>query len=930
MYHYKGSEWNKWDLHIHTPESGMANQFGSDWDKYVQSLFKSVIANNIAAIGITDYFTIDGYKKLLTDYLSNDLKMKSLFTPAEISAIKNIAIFPNIEFRLKTIVNGSRINYHIIFSNEVAIEDIEENFLHEIEFVYEGLPFDTPNKRKLKRRNIEEHGRSIKEQQGEFKGSDFTVGCTTAVIDEQQITEILSKHKDKFEGKYIVAIPVDEDLSKISWRGQDHMVRKYFYQVANMFFATNRGTIDFGLGKKHATLEDYLNEFKTLKPCICGSDAHSLDSLCVFPNGLSCWIKAEPTFEGLMQVLYEPEERVKIQQSMPDEKNLYQIIESITLNEDGFWQGTIHLNPNLNTIIGGRSTGKSSLLKAIAAKHDATLVDEKDYIHQHLKGVKIRWKDGGDETGHKIDYYKQNYMHNIACSRKQTNELVESILRSKDSEGLLSNYSEVNTLTEREITSSVFNLFQLKKEYFQLLNNLREKGNKSGVEQQLQLLKESATTLQKSSILTETEIETYNGLLAQLSIKEKDIHLAESDIKLFQKLRTITPIIHNFEGLNSFDSLSFRTNSSEVSRLFNGLRIRTETEWTSIVDEFIDKTDAAKQQLLIEKTAILEADIYKRGEQFYKDNKELQSVLLRIKEEEKVLAEINNLETKKNSLHTQIQQFVKEIINRHIEYRKEIDKLVDSLKVEYDGLSISVTKEFQKEEMKSFLESRCNLRGIERQQYIANLVSRYDSDIETQAYTLIKDLLNEKVEFKNSYASPNVASEFFSKNWYTLSYQLSYQGDLFEMMSEGKQAFVILKLLLEFSDKKCPILIDQPEDSLDNRAIYQELVEYIKTKKKDRQIVLVTHNSNVVVSADAENVIVANQEGSNSHNYGNYKFQYINGALERTKKCNPAEAIILESQGIREHVCDILEGGKVAFEKREQKYGFGKYANSNN
>ena len=68
----------------------------------------------------------------------------------------------------------------------------------------------------------------------------------------------------------------------------------------------------------------------------------------------------------------------------------------------------------------------------------------------------------------------------------------------------------------------------------------------------------------------------------------------------------------------------------------------------------------------------------------------------------------------------------------------------------------------------------------------------------------------------------------------------------------------------------------------------------------------------------------------NSHNYGNYKFQYINGALERTKKCNPAEAIILESQGIREHVCDILEGGKVAFEKREQKYGFGKYANSNN
>ena len=73
MHHYKGSEWNKWDLHIHTPESGMANQFGNDWDKYVLSLFKSVIANNIAVIGITDYFTIDGYKKLLTDYLKNGI-----------------------------------------------------------------------------------------------------------------------------------------------------------------------------------------------------------------------------------------------------------------------------------------------------------------------------------------------------------------------------------------------------------------------------------------------------------------------------------------------------------------------------------------------------------------------------------------------------------------------------------------------------------------------------------------------------------------------------------------------------------------------------------------------------------------------------------------------------------------------------------------
>ena len=141
-------------------------------------------------------------------------------------------------------------------------------------------------------------------------------------------------------------------------------------------------------------------------------------------------------------------------------------------------------------------------------------------------------------------------------------------------------------------------------------------------------------------------------------------------------------------------------------------------------------------------------------------------------------------------------------------------------------------------------------------------------------------------------------------------------------MSEGKQAFVILKLLLDFSEKTCPILIDQPEDSLDNRAIYNELVTYIKRKKKERQIILVTHNSNVVVSADAENVIVANQDGSDSHNRDALRFQYVNGALEHTSPKNPKELSVLYSQGIREHVCDILEGGRAAFEKREQKYGF--------
>lgn len=916
-----GSIWRKWDLHVHTPESGMANEYNCDWDEFVTTLFRRALEEDVAVIGITDYFTIDGYKKLRQEYLTNESKLSSLFTASEIAQIKGIRIFPNIEFRLEQIVDKHRVNYHVLFSDNVSIEDIEENFLHEIEFVNEGAPSSSSNKRKLKKRNIEELGASIKKHQPEFKGTDFTIGCTTAVVSAKEIEDILNKHKDLFSGNYLIIVPVDEDLSKINWSSQGHMVRKYFYQTANAFFTTNPNTIEFGLGKRHESVNDFIEEFKSLKPCICGSDAHKIESLFVFPNGKNCWIKADPSFEGLKQIIYEPEERVKLQAAKPDEKNLYQVIESIVLDEPNFWSGTIYLNPNLNTIIGGRSTGKSSLLNAIAAKHDA-LNKMDDYILEHLNGVSVRWADGGSEEGHKIDYYSQGYMYEIASSQEQTNELVEAILQSKDESGLLVSFSDKKAQLEREISSDVFNLFQLRKEFLELFNALKEKGNKAGVEQQINLLRHKVAELQRNSTLTQEEIASFNGLQAQLSANEKEIKAANDDIFRFQHLRTLSPIVSSFENSNSLGVLAFRNNSTEVIRLFKGLRARTEVEWQSIIDKMIADTNSAKEKLVNQQETIHNSQLYKRGNQFYKDNKELQSLLARVKEEEKVLMEINTLESKTNSLKQQSQKLIANIVSNHLKYKEEIEHLINILKVEYDGLSISVIKNYNGDKMKFFLDNRCNLRSSGRIKYIGDMVSNYPTNTGNISESFLRDLVNGKIELKNLYTPQSVATEFFTQEWFSLSYQLKYQDDLFGMMSEGKQAFVILKLLLEFSNKKCPILIDQPEDSLDNRAIYQELVEYIKSKKKDRQIILVTHNSNVVVSADAENVIVANQNGINSSNDAGCKFQYINGSLESTYSKNSKENIILKSQGIREHVCEILEGGRMAFEKRERKYGF--------
>ena len=97
----------------------------------------------------------------------------------------------------------------------------------------------------------------------------------------------------------------------------------------------------------------------------------------------------------------------------------------------------------------------------------------------------------------------------------------------------------------------------------------------------------------------------------------------------------------------------------------------------------------------------------------------------------------------------------------------------------------------------------------------------------------------------------------------------------------------------------------------------------IKKKKRERQIILVTHNPNIVVGADSEEVIVANQNGKNAPNENGIKFQYVFGSLENSKKrVNQMGQAILKCCGIREHVCDILEGGEDAFRDRENKYGF--------
>jgi ABC-type Mn2+/Zn2+ transport system ATPase subunit len=139
-------------------------------------------------------------------------------------------------------------------------------------------------------------------------------------------------------------------------------------------------------------------------------------------------------------------------------------------------------------------------------------------------------------------------------------------------------------------------------------------------------------------------------------------------------------------------------------------------------------------------------------------------------------------------------------------------------------------------------------------------------------------------------------------------------------MTPGKRALFALRLMLAESEDTWPLLIDQPEDDLDSRSIFDDIVPFLREKKKERQIIMVSHNANFVIGADSEQIIVANQHGVDRKNEDGVKFNYMSGSIENTKEFDQKIKDTLRSRGIREHACQILEGGELAFEKRSSRY----------
>lgn len=226
----------------------------------------------------------------------------------------------------------------------------------------------------------------------------------------------------------------------------------------------------------------------------------------------------------------------------------------------------------------------------------------------------------------------------------------------------------------------------------------------------------------------------------------------------------------------------------------------------------------------------------------------------------------------------------------------------------------TITKIFTQSALKSIHNGV--FRDLDNEQFI--LESEFDEDCKKDYINAILGNDTQKVllsKYDKNHALQELLSDFDN-----IIYTIEMDGDQIENMSPGKKALVLLKLLISHDESKCPILLDQPEDDLDNLSIVSDLVSFIRDRKKDRQIILVTHNANLVLGCDAEEVIVANQQiDSNAQtNNKSFRFEYRSGAIENITIID--EDTFLGSRGIQQHICNILEGGKEAFLARKNKY----------
>jgi type III restriction enzyme len=668
------------------------------------------------------------------------------------------------------------------------------------------------------------------------------------------------------------------------------------------------------------------------------------------------WVKfAQPTAEALRQACLAKESRISQNEPIWPTK----FISKIEVSTSSF-MGTINVefNPQYNALIGGRGTGKSTILEYLRfGLHDQELSEErKRFVNDTLLNLKpilkIHWI---------IEGSSQTIVHDFGANIKYLQveggppkEITEDYIRQNFP---IQSYSQkqLSTISNRTEELQRFIIQPIQeavKEFDEKINNLRTEcrnlyqeviqrrqkertkrdliAQKESLEAQKEAIQKSIPTIDQD---TKKIIEEYprrkNDLALVVSCENKIndmlayIDKLHTDISVGLSLPEgvadftpeVNPIFNKADELLEKARVAIEKLKDEISGDKNSLDDLVVGYKKGYAD-FLQRYEDASQKTLAHKGKIQQLKnvmdfLSAAGNgivELEKEIKILENAEYKFSDKMNEWVSLHN--QKANLLEEQCRKLseksgdeIKAELKRGADIENAINKLNEALKGarissdRWDSLKNTIIKTESPVEKWTQLIKELRLFA---EMEVGDIIDKDKIpsfslwELTDNAKSIIIEKLSPDKWFEIAFTSLNDIPIFY--------YKKNREAIPFEDASAGQQATALLKVLLQ--EEKGPLLIDQPEDDLDKKVI-EEIIQSIWQAKQKRQIIFASHDANLVVNGDAELVIHCDYESDTNRN---------KGKIENTGSIDVKE--------IRDAITTIMEGGQKAFNLRKKKYGF--------
>ncbi len=924
-----GTKWFKCDLHLHTTESACFSDKNVTAEQWVQA----AINKKLNCIAVTDHNSgnnIDNIKEAAKD--------------------QNLFVFPGVELTC----SEKKTHILVLFdldkgSTEVNDFLVSVNIKRE-DFAKEGIQSDYSVADVITKAR-EHNAIVIPAHIDDFAGlSELGNASRKSILQNPDLNavQIVNEEIKPEPKEYEKSVALKQLKDKYGDRITDAIVSQW-RQTVEQAQQENLSFLTFS-DNPHAE----------------GSSKHGILGI----GTRYTWIKMDinPSLESLRQALLLPKFRIKNDLDIKEDKVPYELpetwIESIRIENTQISNPSkpikLTFSPQMNTLIGGRGSGKSSLLKfirgvfthKITELHDnISLQPIKDDFENFFKIVKK--EQGVLNNGSKIEIILHRNNEKYKLSRGVLSNALNDTIVSKfnrttnlfdvfESEGFI-NLIDIDIFSQKQIYEIGTKTNSLRNRIDKLVPDVAEKSKQiEGTVSEYKTIAKELREIEKKTAeipIIETKIK---DLEAQIETFNKSgVKELASDTKQFASERkTLETFAENVSKIES-----------EISTIFEKINIQLPPD-DSIIEKYNDdvkkvlvdtvsKVDELKTQLESSKNSSVEIHAYlidcikksqwktdedkvkadfedKKKELAEKGVEDLSKIEVLIKQLETNKGDLTKLEIEKAKIPTKKKELA-DIKKRHFKEREEVTKLRS------DFLNSTLKSDNVQAKVRAFRD----LSMIDSSfRNIMNSQTGYDDDFNElkeiweggharNAESVNEKIFNIFINLKDDKTVDGFGGRFLKKvqglNDESIdNINLFYPEDDIEIKykkngdkafrslsnaSAGQKSASILTLLL--SHGVGPLILDQPEDDLDNHLIYDLVVEQLRLSKDKRQIIVVTHNANIPVNGDSEHIVVMNSESA---------------------EISIKNVGTIENKDIKKEICTIMEGGTEAFSMRSKRY----------